>query len=184
MSAYGNGPLQASIPPFEWPELPTFWAAWDELDLPRPVEGADGDAIGVFWTASATDPRTETRSSARTAYYEPAKNRSNYHLVTYSYVNEILFDGLTATGVNIVSRADNSSYTAYACKEIIMAAGAVHTPALLQLSGIGPSDVLTEAGIDVKLDFPAVGSNFQDHPTAYLNWNSKLAHTCFLVVVD
>jgi choline dehydrogenase-like flavoprotein len=54
--------------------------------------------------------------------------------------------------------------------ELILAAGAIHTPQILQLSGVGPASVLKAAGIDVKVDLPGIGSNFQDHPTAYLMW--------------
>jgi choline dehydrogenase-like flavoprotein len=59
-------------------------------------------------------------------------------------------------------------------KETILAAGAVHTPQLLQLSGVGPREVLERAGIDVKVDLPGVGNNFQDHPQAYLVCNCKI----------
>ncbi|KAG9708790.1 choline dehydrogenase-like protein, partial [Aureobasidium melanogenum] len=53
----------------------------------------------------------------------------------------------------------------------ILAAGAIHTPQILQLSGVGPASVLKEAGVKVKVDLPGVGNNFQDHPAAYLMWN-------------
>lgn len=81
---------------------------------------------------------------------------------------------LTVEGVKIVSRADNSTTLAYAKKEVILAAGAVHTPQILQLNGIGPSTVLEAAGVDVIVDLPGVGTNFQDHPVAYLNFNREL----------
>ncbi|GAB7352670.1 hypothetical protein MBLNU459_g3033t1 [Dothideomycetes sp. NU459] len=171
LSAYGEGPLQASIAPYQYPELPTFWKAWRELGVPTPIEGADGHAIGAFWTASSLDAKTMTRSSARTAYYDPVASRPNLHLLTGHTVTEILFRNLTAYGVKMTNRADNTSSLAHATKEVILAAGAIHTPQLLQLSGIGPRDVLEAAGVKVRLDLPAVGVNFQDHPAAYLNWN-------------
>ncbi|EHK98176.1 putative sterigmatocystin biosynthesis monooxygenase stcF [Glarea lozoyensis 74030] len=84
---------------------------------------------------------------------------------------EILFRGLRATGVEIVSRGDGSVYQVFARKEVILAAGAIMTPQLLQASGIGPKSVLTAAGIRVKKDMASVGANFQDHPTAYMSFN-------------
>lgn len=97
--------------------------------------------------------------------------RPNLHLLTGHTVTQILFRNLTAYGIKMTSRADNTTSVAFATKEIVMAAGAVHTPQLLQLSGIGPRDVLEAAGISVRLDLPAVGANFQDHPVAYVTWN-------------
>lgn len=171
-SAYGNGPVQASYAPFFFPELPTFFSAWKELGVTKQIEGATGDAYGVFWTPSSKDPKSQTRSSARTAYYDPiAAKRPNLHLLTGHAVTGIIWDELTAQGVQMVCRTDNSKISAYATKELILAAGAIHTPQILQLSGIGPKSVLQAAHIDVRLDMPAVGANFQDHPVAYLSWN-------------
>ncbi|CAG8949018.1 hypothetical protein HYFRA_00002146 [Hymenoscyphus fraxineus] len=86
-------------------------------------------------------------------------------------VSEILFRGLTARGVKIVSRADKEVAEVYAKKEVILAAGAVQTPQLLQVSGIGPRQVLEAAGIKVKKDLQAVGANLQDHPTVIMQFN-------------
>ena len=94
-------------------------------------------------------------------------------MLTEHQVFEIVFEGnsLVASGVKALDRKANKEIQFRAKKEVILAAGAVHTPQILQLSGIGPKSVLDAAGVKTKLDFPAVGSNFQDHPTAYLNWN-------------
>lgn len=128
--------------------------------------------MGVIWTPSSLDPKGETRSSARTAYYNPVSHRRNLHLLTGHQVTEIIFeDDLAASGVAIKSRADNSTMNVSAKKEVILAAGAVHTPQILQLSGIGPRSVLEAAGIPVKMDNPSVGSNFQDHPVTYLDFD-------------
>lgn len=169
-AAYGNGPLQASFPDYQYPEMPDFWKATQELGLPHQVEGALGK-IGTYWALESKDLVSQTRSSARTAYYDPIRTRPNLHLLTGHYVQKLELEGLTAKGVEVISRADNSSLLAFARREVILAAGAVHTPQILQLSGIGPEQVLQAAGIDVRLDVPAVGANFQDHPVMYLTWN-------------
>ena len=114
-----------------------------------------------------------TRSSSLTAYFDPASGRRNLKMLNNYQVTEILLsgNGLTAVGVKATDRTTGKVYRFSANKETILAAGAVHTPQVLMLSGIGPKAVLSAAGIKTKLDLPAVGTNFQDHPAAYLQWN-------------
>lgn len=171
-SYYGtNGPIQASFPNFEYADIKTIWAAYKGQGISMPREHAAGTAVGAFWVPTALQPKTQTRSHARNAYFDPVKSRSNLVLVTGKRVNEILFDqglftGLKAKGVQFVSSSDDSVKRVWARREVILAAGAVFTPQLLQLSGIGPKDVLNAAGITVKKNMPAVGANMQDHPNA------------------
>lgn len=113
-----------------------------------------------------------TRTSSLYAYYDRVSHRKNLKLLAKHQVIEIVFDKhLTATAVKALDRDNEQHVTFKAKKEVILAAGAIFTPQVLQLSGIGPKDVLTAAGVKTKLDLPAVGSNFQDHPVAYLSWN-------------
>jgi choline dehydrogenase-like flavoprotein len=164
-TAYGkSGPLQASFPHFEYPDTKTIWKSFRAEGVPLPKEHAAGKAVGAFWTTTSIDPVKQTRSHAGNAYYDPVSSRKNLKLLTGQKVNEILFTGKKATGVQFVSRADNSVTKVYAKREVILAAGAIFTPQLLQLSGLGPKAVLQAAGVTVKKDFPGVGSNFQDHP--------------------
>ena len=69
------------------------------------------------------------------------------------------------------------SGTAKANKEAILAAGAAHTPQILQLSGVGPKDLLDSLGIPIVVNLPGVGQNFQDQPTLYPSYNCKLFYT-------
>ena len=171
-TAYGkNGPLQVSFHSFQWPDLKNIWATWANSGLPVPQEAALGNEIGVQWMPNTLDPRTATRSHARTSYYDSIANRPNLHLLTGQTANEILLDGLVARGIRFTSRADNTASKAYASKEVILAGGAVLTPHLLQLSGIGAKKTLAAAGVAVKKDHPSVGTNFQDHPTLYMTYN-------------
>ncbi|KAF1940275.1 alcohol oxidase [Clathrospora elynae] len=182
-SYYGTtGPVQASFPNFEYPDVNTIWAAYRAQGVTMPKEHASGNAVGAYWIPTALQPKTQTRSHARNAYYDPIKSRSNLVLVTGKTVNEILFNqglianltsltSLTANGVQYRSRTDGSVKKVYARREVILAAGSVFTPQLMQLSGIGPRDVLTAAGIKVKKDMPAVGANMQDHPNVNMVFN-------------
>jgi choline dehydrogenase-like flavoprotein len=149
-----------------------FKDAFTELDLPFVEEPAAGNAVGHFWCPSSINAKTMTRSSALYAYYDRVSNRSNLKLLAKHQVTEIMFDkDLEATGVKATNRDNEHQVTFKASKEVILAAGAIFTPQILQLSGIGPKKVLAAAGVKTKLDLPAVGSNFQDHPVAYLTWN-------------
>lgn len=107
------------------------------------------------------DPLRHERSYAYNAHYENL-DRPNYHLLAEARVRRVHFDdGKTATSVEFVKSSATMNITA--SKEIIISAGAVHTPQLLQVSGIGPKDVVEAAGFKSLVDLPGVGQNFQDH---------------------
>lgn len=174
-----NGPVQASFPHFEYEDTKKIWTAFRAENVPTPREHAAGLGVGAFWTPTSLQPDTQTRSSAKNAYYDPVKGRSNLVLSTGKRVNEVLFDqslGMLApkaTGVQYVSHTDGSVGKVYAKREVILAAGSIFTPQLLQLSGIGPRDVLQAAGVQVKRDLSAVGANMQDHPNANVVFDLK-----------
>jgi choline dehydrogenase-like flavoprotein len=172
-SVYGNGPLHTHISDFQYPDLAVFWNALRHqpgVDLPPSANAGSGP--GAYWSPSTIDARTMTRATARSAYYDPVNaTRPNLKLVTGQTVTEILFhpgNPLRAKGVRIVSRSDDTVRNVYAKKEVILAAGAIQTPQLLQASGIGPASVLQAAGVQVKKDLPAVGANLQDHATTLI----------------
>lgn len=172
-SVYGSGPLRTHISDFQYPDAAVFWDALREqpgLEIPPSANAGVGP--GAFWSPLSVDARTMTRATARSAYYDPVNaTRGNLRLVTGQTATEILFHpgkALKAKGVRIVSRSDNTARNVYAKKEVILAAGAIQTPQLLQASGIGPASVLAAAGVKVKKDLPSVGANLQDHPTTLL----------------
>ena len=171
-SAYGtNGPLQASFPNFEFPDVKVMWEAFRAEGYPTPKEHAAGDAVGATWVLTSLDPKTQTRSDARRTYYDSVKSRSNLKLITGVQATEVLFENLTAKGIQFTNLADKSSSKVYAKREVILAAGSVFTPQILQLSGVGPADVLKAAGVKVKKDLASVGANLQDHPNANMMWS-------------
>lgn len=152
--------------------LVPFKDAFTELELPFVKEPAAGSAVGHFWSPSSINGKTATRTSSLYAYYDRVSHRKNLQFLAKHQVTEITFNKkLAATGVKALNRDTNKQVTFDASKEVILAAGAIFTPQILQLSGIGPKSVLTAAGVKTKLDMPAVGSNFQDHPAVYLSWN-------------
>lgn len=110
-------------------------------------------------------PDKRERSYSATAYYRPNSGRQNLHLLTEALVQEVVLeeeDGQwVAKGVRFTYGGEE--YVVKTDGEVIICAGSVQSPQLLELSGIGNSEVLKAAGIDVKISNPAVGENLQDH---------------------
>ncbi|KAF9876799.1 choline dehydrogenase [Colletotrichum karsti] len=156
--------IYAGWPRFYYPGVTPLFEAFKEIDgIEFPADSGAGKA-GVFWFPTLMDPRTVTRSYAGTGHYLNVNaTRPNYHLLVNTLARKLIVDDkLTATGVEF-PLGNNSVVTVNANKEVILSAGAIHTPHLLQLSGIGPKNVLEAGGIDVLVDLPGVGQNFQDH---------------------
>ncbi len=101
------------------------------------------------------------RSSAARSFLRPAQSRPNLTITTHAHVTRLLFEGTTAVGVEWVR--DGNVEQARAEKEVILSAGSLQSPQVLQLSGIGPANVLQQHGIKVLVDAPEVGENLQDH---------------------
>ncbi len=105
--------------------------------------------------------RKGLRASSAAAFLRPAKRRANLHIVTRAHATRVLFDGTRAAGIEY-SRGGRIE-TATARGEVVLAGGAINSPQLLQLSGVGPADFLRGHGIEVVCDSPDVGANLQDH---------------------
>jgi choline dehydrogenase len=101
------------------------------------------------------------RSCGADAYLHPAMKRSNLQVLTSSHATRILFDGKRVTGVEFKRGAE--THTAVAKRELIVSGGAYHSPHLLQLSGLGPAQLLKAHGVPLVADMPGVGANLQDH---------------------
>ena len=108
------------------------------------------------------------RASTARAYLHPNRRRDNLHVITGALTTRILFDRRRAIGVEYLR--DGSPTSAQAEREVILAAGAVASPQLLLLSGVGPADDLKQRGIDVVLDLPGVGCNLQDHLEMHMQY--------------
>lgn len=111
------------------------------------------------------------RCSAADAYLHPVLGRRNLKLLKHVCVEGIVFQGKTARGVNYSTGWQSKQAEAGA--EVILCAGAIGSPALLQRSGVGPADVLQAAGLDVVHELPGVGENLQDHIEVYFQYRCK-----------
>src|SRR6201990_2816819 len=119
--------------------------------------GATQEGAGFFQTTT----RRGRRASSAYSYLRPAKNRGNLHIETSALAQRILFEGKRAKAVEY--KQNGNLRTARARKEVLVSSGAYNSPQLLQLSGIGPSDLLKTHGIDGVLDSAGVGNDLQDH---------------------
>ncbi|MAG76734.1 MAG: choline dehydrogenase [Colwelliaceae bacterium] len=111
------------------------------------------------------------RSSASRAYLDPVKHRSNLTIVTHALVTKVNLEGKKATGVEYTVKG--KTHQAIANKDVILSAGPIGSPHILQLSGIGGREVLENAGIEVKHELPGVGQNLQDHLEFYFQYKCK-----------
>lgn len=123
----------------------------------KDYNGRDQEGVAVYQITT----RKGMRESAATAFLSPALRRANLIAVTQAFATKILFDGARATGVEYV--VGGKTLTAKARREVIVSAGAVNSPMLLQHSGLGPGELLQQYGIPVVRGLPAVGLNLQDH---------------------
>lgn len=156
----GNGPLHVQdVSDQIHPANRHFFAAAAELGLPR-TENINGDA---YEGAAAYQINTSSgrRMHSARAFLKPALKRSNVTLMTGATAERIVFEGRRAAAVQVVRGGRRQ--TLRAGREIILSAGAVTSPRLLQLSGIGPAALLKSHGIEPLLDAPHVGGNLQDH---------------------
>jgi choline dehydrogenase len=133
-----------------------FIKAGEEMGLPRRDDMND-DAEGVGYMPSTI--KGGRRNSSARAFLEPIRSRANLHVITDTAVRKVDFEGKRAIGVVAVSKGIERRYFCSPTGEIILSAGALHSPKILQLSGVGPANHLRSLGIDVVRDSPGVGMN-------------------------
>jgi choline dehydrogenase len=136
-----------------------FIEAAVEAGHPRNVDFNGEQQEGVGYSQLTT--RNGLRCSTATAFLRPAEWRPNLKILTGVLVTKIVFDGTRASAVEFVRK--NEKQSAKAEREVLLCAGAINSPQLLQLSGVGPAKLLGEHGIPVVLDQPDVGEHMQDH---------------------
>jgi choline dehydrogenase-like flavoprotein len=159
-----GGPLKVSDPvPHALTSV--YVRAAQEAGIPfnPDFNGATQEGIGYYQTTT----RDGRRSSAATGFLRPALSRPNLTVATQALVIKILFEGKRAVGVAYGRRGDSTLYEARAAREVLVTSGAIGSPKLLLLSGLGPADELRAQGIDIVADLPGVGRNLQDHMDVY-----------------
>jgi choline dehydrogenase/4-pyridoxate dehydrogenase len=157
-----SGPLTVSSPMFPDPLLEAFLEAGKSLGLPRTPDFNGAQQEG--FTRGQSTIRNGRRCSAAVAYLRPALSRRNLTVITRVEVSQLMFEGGRAVGV--VARRGGRPMNLRAESEVIVTAGAINSPRLLMLSGIGPADTLRRHGVACRTAAPGVGANLQDHIAA------------------
>ncbi len=160
----GDGPLAVSDMRARRSLCDRVIAAAEAAGIPRndDFNGPEQEGVGYFQLTM----RDGLRCSAATAFLRPARRRANLHLVTHALARRLTVSEGRVTGVEI--ERDGAIETLTARRETVLSAGAIGSPQILQLSGIGPGELLTALGIAPVVDLPGVGANLQDHLQARL----------------
>mgnify|MGYP000299937209 FL=1 len=164
----GDGPLMLERGPATNPLFRAFFDAVQEAGHPLTddVNGYKQEGFAAF----DRNVHRGRRWSASKAYLKPIRSRPNLTIRTRAFVRRVRFDGTRATGVTYEHRGRTRTVEA---GETILAGGAIATPQLLQVSGVGPAEHLRSVGVEPVVDLPGVGRNLQDHLEVYIQYGSK-----------
>jgi choline dehydrogenase len=148
-----------------------FVEAGKEAGLPANADfnGAWQEGVGLY----QVNQKNGRRHSAAAAFIKPARRRPNLTVETHAHARRLLFDGAVCSGVEYVQDGRLRRAETVPGGEVVLSAGAIGSPHLLLLSGVGPAADLRAAGVDVVLDQPNVGEHLQDHPVVGVRFYSK-----------
>ena len=157
-----EGNLQINDLDWRDPLCDAFIEGANSIGIPSNADYNGAKQEGVSYVQRTTHKRR--RVSAARAFLNPAKSRSNLTIITNALATKIILDGKRAVGVSYKKGlGDTQTLELRANKEVILSGGAINSPQLLQLSGIGPADLLKTHGIEVQHELPGVGLNLRDH---------------------
>ena len=129
--------------------------------------GAEQEGAGLYQVTCKGGRRWSTNE----AYLKPARDRPNLTVATGALASRVELEGERATG--LIFRQGGAEHTVRATREVLLCGGAINSPQLLMLSGIGPGNHLAEMGVESRVDLPGVGTNLQDHPVIPLLWYTR-----------
>ncbi|KAG8955206.1 hypothetical protein FRC04_009664 [Tulasnella sp. 424] len=198
------GPVQVSYNDWYSDITKPYLDTVSSLGIQRSTTPDNGDATGVYNCKMSVDRTTGRRSYAANTYHSIASARFNYYVLLGAGATKVVTtgsslkrddaavadtadnvarsSGLTATGV--ISNVGSSTYTAKVKKEVIVSAGSLKTPQLLELSGIGNKTILQQYGITPVVDLPGVGENLQDHVFVPNSFALKPGYTTFDILAN
>lgn len=167
-----GGPLRVTVPEFGDPMSEALIAGAGELGVARARDINDTPSVnhGGFGYQPVT-VHNGSRFSAANAFIHPIRKRKNLTIVSETHALRLLFSGTRATGVRLRSAAGERDVLCQ--REVILCAGAIETPKLLQLSGVGPRNLLQSLGIEVVADRPGVGQNLVEHRYLSLQYRTR-----------
>ncbi len=164
----GDGPLKLERGPSKGPLFKQFFEAVQQagFNLTEDVNGYRQEGFARF----DRNVYRGRRLSAARAYLYPVKNRKNLEVKTKAMVTKVLFEGKTAVGVEVLIKGKKQVIKG---KDVILSGGAINSPQLLQLSGIGNENDLKPLGVEMVHNLPGVGANLQDHLEVYVQYKCK-----------
>jgi choline dehydrogenase len=154
-----GGEWRIEMARIQWEILDAFRDAAEQAGIPKvnDFNRGDNEGCGYFHVNQKSGIRWNTTK----AFLRPVRDRANLVVETHAMVEGLTLDGRRVTGLTF--RQGSAKRSVFARREVVLAAGAIGSPQILQLSGIGPGAVLQKFGIDVRHDLPGVGENLQDH---------------------
>ncbi|MBT6277625.1 MAG: choline dehydrogenase [Chromatiales bacterium] len=161
-----GGPLKVSDNHESGPLYDALFAASEHIGIPRNPDYNGASQEGMSFTQATV--RNGRRQSTAHCYLEPARRRANLTIEVQAFAEQLTFSGTRCTGVRY--RCGDEKREARATREVIVSAGSINSPQLLELSGVGQPDVLQEHGIDVLHALPGVGENLREHYSPRLKW--------------
>lgn len=169
------GPIQASYTGDLGDPIPKAWVeTFKKLGYHMTQDPFSGVLVGAFSCLASIDPVSRERSYAATAYYVPVAERPNLHVLTDSTVEKILLaNGEAKFASGIQFQQNGKLVTVKTRKEVILAAGSLQSPKMLEISGVGSAKLLRSHNIDVQIDNPHVGENLQDHIVCSIGFEAK-----------
>ncbi|MCT4553232.1 MAG: choline dehydrogenase [Pelagimonas sp.] len=171
-----QGPLQVSNQKEPRPVTRAFIDAATQLQHheTQDFNRGDNEGVGLYQVTQFHDPaKNGERCSAAAAYLHPVMDRPNLTVITHAHATGLLFDGTRATGVTYRKKGKGPDIALHAQAEVLLCAGALKSPQLLQLSGIGAPKDLAAHGIPLRHALPGVGQNLQDHLDFTLAYRSR-----------
>jgi choline dehydrogenase-like flavoprotein len=141
-----------------------------ELGVPIIEDSMGGNAAGAYWFTQSVNPVDETRSTSQ-GFYVPSS--PNMHLLIGHRVTKVIMESRRVQGVEFSAGANATRRFVNVSQEAILSAGALHTPQILQLSGIGEAAHLSNLGIETMVDLPGVGWNYHDHTLLFTGHTGK-----------
>ncbi|KAL5513618.1 hypothetical protein ACEPAH_4017 [Sanghuangporus vaninii] len=170
-----EGPISGSFNTFYHETVPRFVQTLHGLGTRLNVDPSNGNATGLYNTRLSVNRTIGVRSYSSLGYLCGHPARSNLHILTEARATKILFSSKgsdhVATGAEVT--VGSNTYTIGASKEVIVSAGTVQTPQILELSGIGNAKILSSNGVSPLIDLPGVGENLQEHLNVGVQWQLR-----------
>eukprot|EP01041_Mallomonas_annulata_P011835 gene11835-24815_t len=166
----GNGEFHVSDVRYQNPLSKSFLIACGESGMPPNDDFNNWSRSQEGYGRYHVNEKNGERCSSASAFLEPIAKRKNLNVLTHANVNKILLSGNAAQGVEVEIKGKTHNIHLKQGGEVLLTGGAINSPQILMLSGIGPRRHLRELGIDCLADLPGVGENLQDHPAAVVSY--------------